>query len=91
VITANGGVKIYGLDNADTMGERIGRIRRIETDFFVFFCLEPVHLNPKKSVRIRPIRPIRSPIVSQNPPIKKELRTALSLIPFFSCLPNSNK
>jgi hypothetical protein len=27
--------------------------------------LKPVHLNQKKSVRIRPIRPIRSPIVSQ--------------------------
>jgi hypothetical protein len=46
------------------MGERMGRIGRIETDFFgvrVFGIREKIK---KKSVSIRPIRPIRSPIVS---------------------------
>jgi hypothetical protein len=47
------------------MGERIGRIGRIQTDFWGRVCLESVQKS-KKSVRIRPIRPIRSPIVSQN-------------------------
>jgi hypothetical protein len=47
------------------MGERIGRIGRMQTDFFLIFCLKFIHLDSKKSVRIRPIRPIRSPIVSQ--------------------------
>jgi hypothetical protein len=42
------------------MGERIGRIRRIDTDFFVWIS----GLFQKKSVQICPIRPIRSPIVS---------------------------
>jgi hypothetical protein len=49
----------------DTMGERMGRIGRIRTDFFLFFT-DSKHTRPKKSVCIRPIRPIRSPIVSQN-------------------------
>jgi hypothetical protein len=48
------------------MGERIGRIGRIETDFFGFFHRFQARAPPKKSVRIRPIRPIRSPIVSQS-------------------------
>jgi hypothetical protein len=34
------------LENADTMGERMGRIGQIETDFFDF-CLKSVHLDPK--------------------------------------------
>jgi hypothetical protein len=46
------------------MGERIGRIGRIETDFFGIFHGFQAHAPPKKSVSIRPIRPIRSPIVS---------------------------
>jgi hypothetical protein len=47
----------------DTMGERIGRIGQIYTDFFLFCpVFEPKP--KKKSVQIRPIRPIRSPIVS---------------------------
>jgi hypothetical protein len=45
------------------MGERMGRIGRIETDFLIL-GLERRHLNAKKSVSIRPIRKIRSPIVS---------------------------
>jgi hypothetical protein len=41
----------------------LGGLTRV---FFLFFTdFEQTH--PKKSVRIRPIRPIRSPIVSQNP------------------------
>jgi hypothetical protein len=47
----------------DTMGERIRRIGQIQTDFFLFFT-DFKHTYPKKSVSIRPIRPIRSPIVS---------------------------
>jgi hypothetical protein len=46
------------------MGERIGRIGQIRTDFFFIFCLKFEHLDSKKSVSICPIRPIRSPIVS---------------------------
>jgi hypothetical protein len=46
------------------MGERIGRIGRIRTDFFGGACAWNPSKNQKKSVRIRPIRPIRSPIVS---------------------------
>jgi hypothetical protein len=47
------------------MGERIGRIGRIRTDFFLIFLLKIRAFAPKeKSVRIRLIRPIRSPIVS---------------------------
>jgi hypothetical protein len=42
----------------------MGRIGRIRTDFYLFFCLKFGHWGSKKSVRIRPIRPIRSPIVS---------------------------
>jgi hypothetical protein len=45
------------------MGERIGRIGRIDTDFFLVRVLE-IRKKSKKSVSIRPIRPIRSPIVS---------------------------
>jgi hypothetical protein len=52
------------LENADTMGERIGRIGRIRTDFFFFLLGYQTEIAKKKSVRIRPIRPIRSPIVS---------------------------
>jgi hypothetical protein len=50
----------------DTMGERMGRIGRIDTDFFWYKCPNFKQKNKKKSVPIRPIRPIRSPIVSQN-------------------------
>jgi hypothetical protein len=46
------------------MGERIERIGQIETDFFLIFLLEIRALGFKKSVCIRPIRLIRSPIVS---------------------------
>jgi hypothetical protein len=56
---------IAPLEKGDTMGERIGRIGRIETDFFGFKCTNFKQKNQKKSVSIRPIRPIRSPIVSQ--------------------------
>jgi hypothetical protein len=52
------------LENGDTMGERIGRIGQIETDFLGCVGLKSVN-NPTKSVSICPIRPIRSPIVSQ--------------------------
>jgi hypothetical protein len=59
------------------MGKRIGRIGRIQTDFFLFFHGFQAHAPTKKSVSIRPIRSIRSPIVSQ---------------PFLSCTDNmSNK
>jgi hypothetical protein len=47
------------------MGERIGRIGQIDADF----SFERIVKNPrppKKSVPICPIRPIRSPIVSQS-------------------------
>jgi hypothetical protein len=54
------------LEKSDTMGERIGRIRRIDTDFFISMH-EFQAKNQKKSVRIRLIRPIRSPIVSAFP------------------------
>jgi hypothetical protein len=47
------------------MGERIGRIGRIDTDFSLVRVLEIRAKIKKKSVSIRPIRPIRSPIVSQ--------------------------
>jgi hypothetical protein len=43
------------------MGERMGRIGQIQTDFFYFFT-DSKHTPKKKSVCIRPIR---SPIVSQ--------------------------
>jgi hypothetical protein len=46
-----------------TMGERMGRIGRIETDFFWARVLA-IREKSKKSASIRPIRPIRSPIVS---------------------------
>jgi hypothetical protein len=29
------------------MGERIGRIRQVETDFLLLFCLKSVHLDLK--------------------------------------------
>jgi hypothetical protein len=45
------------------MEERIGRIGQIETDFFCKFASISKQKN-KKSVQIRPIRSIRSPIVS---------------------------
>jgi hypothetical protein len=45
------------------MGERIGRIGQIETDFFLVRMFE-IREKIKKSVSIRPICPIRSPIVS---------------------------
>jgi hypothetical protein len=59
------------LRNGDTMGERIGRIGRIRTDFSghsvgIFYGFQ-AHAPQKKSVCIRPIRLIRSPIVSQFP------------------------
>jgi hypothetical protein len=47
------------------MGERIGRIERIDTDFS-FGANVQIRANQKKSVSIRSIRPIRSPIVSQS-------------------------
>jgi hypothetical protein len=46
------------------MGERMGRIGRIRTDFSLVLVLE-IREKIKKSVWIRPIRPIRSPIGSQ--------------------------
>jgi hypothetical protein len=52
------------LENADTMGERIGRIRQIETDFFYPNARISSKKIKKKSVSIGSIRPIRSPIVS---------------------------
>jgi hypothetical protein len=55
---------ISALESGDTMGERIGRIGRIRTDFFGVQLPEFQAKNQKKSVWIRPIRPIRSPIVS---------------------------
>jgi hypothetical protein len=45
------------------VGEWIGRIKRIDTDFFLARVLE-IREKSKKSVSIRPIRLIRSPIVS---------------------------
>jgi hypothetical protein len=59
----NGESAISAWEKSDTMGERMGRIGRIRTDFFI-----KMHgfqaKKSRKSVRIRPIRPIRSPIVS---------------------------
>jgi hypothetical protein len=52
------------LENADTMGERIARIGRIETDFFYLNARIFKQKIKKKSVSICRIRPIRSPIVS---------------------------
>jgi hypothetical protein len=52
------------LENRDTMGERMGRIGRIQTDFLDPNARISSKKIKKKSVRIRPIRPIRSPIVS---------------------------
>jgi hypothetical protein len=46
------------------MEERIERIGRIRTDFFLVL-LKIRALGPQKSVCIRPIRSIRFPIVSQ--------------------------
>jgi hypothetical protein len=79
------------------MEERIRRIERIRTDFFFVFLLETRTLESQKSVRIRPIRPIRSPIVS---PLSKtkSLKINLlaheraSLVPSLSkqCLPIGN-
>jgi hypothetical protein len=48
----------------DTMGERIGRIRQIKTDFFDLNA-RILSKKSKKSVLIFQIRPIRFPIVSQ--------------------------
>jgi hypothetical protein len=56
-------MKELTITNGDTMGERIRRIGQIRTDFF-YFLLEIRAFCQKKSVRIRPIRLIRSPIVS---------------------------
>jgi predicted DNA-binding ribbon-helix-helix protein len=56
---------IFVLENADTMGERMERIGRMDTDFLRCVCLEFVK-NQKKTVSIRSIR---SPIVSQNHPM----------------------
>jgi hypothetical protein len=47
---------------------------RIQTDFFLVRVLGIRKKIKKKSVRIRPIRPIRSPIVSQNTPTRKPTR-----------------
>jgi hypothetical protein len=48
------------------MGERIGRIGRIYTDFFLWNKRQKSgEKKKKKSVQIPPIRLIRSPIVSQ--------------------------
>jgi hypothetical protein len=47
------------------MGERMGQIGRISTDFLGFKCWHFKQKNEKKSVEICPIRPIRFPIVSQ--------------------------
>jgi hypothetical protein len=63
------------LENDDTMGERMGRIGQIETDFFLIFHGFQAHAPMKKSVRIRPIRPIRSPIVSPFAPKKLHFST----------------
>jgi hypothetical protein len=49
------------------MGERIGRIGQMETDFLSFRRKLPIgkrFIRQEKSVSIRPIRLIRSPIVS---------------------------
>jgi hypothetical protein len=55
------------VDFCDTMGERMGRIGRIHTDFFWIPMPEfQAKKSKKKSVSICPIRPIRSPIVSQS-------------------------
>jgi hypothetical protein len=61
---------VHDKKGCDTMGERIGRIGRIQTDFFWYQCTNFKQKNQKKSVSIRPIRPIRSPIVSQNDPTR---------------------
>jgi hypothetical protein len=61
------------------MGERIRRIGRIDTDFALSHLFEIREKSKKKSVSIRPIRPIRSPIVSQRSKIysKTILRVTL--------------
>ncbi len=50
------------IEKGDTIGERIRRIWQMETDF-LFQCSN-FQAKIKKSVSIRRIRPIRSPIVS---------------------------
>jgi hypothetical protein len=72
-----GQIKLSG----DTMGERIGQIGRIDTDFSCHSVriFERFLRNEKKSVSIRPICPIRSPIVSQlttKPNLKKSYTRA---------------
>jgi hypothetical protein len=57
-------IKVICFGKGDTMGERMGRIGQIRTDFFDLFTDSKDTHPKKKSVRIRPIRPIRSPIVS---------------------------
>jgi hypothetical protein len=57
------GMVVLYLCACDTMGERIRRIGRMDTDFLFFHGFQ-AHA-PKKSVCICPIRLIRSPIVSQ--------------------------
>jgi hypothetical protein len=57
-------VSSFPFENADTMGERMGRIGRIRTDLLDPNARISSKKAKKKSVRIRPIRPIRSPIVS---------------------------
>jgi hypothetical protein len=52
------------LEKSDTMGERIGRIEPIETDFFYQKARILSQKIKKKSVSICRIRPIRSSIVS---------------------------
>jgi hypothetical protein len=58
------------------MEKRMGRMGQMETDFFLFLLRFRVQ-NKKKSVSIRPIRPIRSPKVSQH----SEIRNPHSEIP----------
>jgi hypothetical protein len=64
-------------ENGDTMGERIERIGRIRTDFLGINARIPSKKIKKKSVCIRPIRSIRSPIVS---PLSKTETAVMSMI-----------
>ncbi len=68
------------MGNWDTMGERMGRIRQIYTDFFFDFAWIFEQRFKKKSVQICRIRLIRSPIRSQFTTTHSEIRNPQSEI-----------
>jgi hypothetical protein len=57
------GAAVSHLEKGDTMGERIGRIQRIQTDFFGSQCPNFKQKNQKKSVQIS----THSPVAAEKP------------------------